>query len=58
MTMAGDDEIVIRNGLLKFWWNNWIRYYNVIMPGGVKVRAWVLLSAMAVLAFLVGRWAG
>lgn len=47
--MSGGGEIIIRNGDLKTWWNTWIRYYDVILFAGVKVRAWRLLAGVTAL---------
>ena len=51
---SDDDEIIIRNGELKKWWNDWIRYYDVILPLGLKVRAWRLLCLPVLLAGVIG----
>ena len=58
-----EEEIIIRNGELKKWWNLWLRYYDVILLGTetapiLKVRAWVLPLTAVVLAFVAGLIAG
>ncbi len=56
--MPSSDDDIIRNGELKTWWNTWIRYYDVILFAGVKVRAWKLLTVPVVLAAILGAVVG